>query len=127
MTDLHRRRLLAAVARTRRVASLDTDDVPPSRVQEAGDDPEQALTVRQLDDLFGSALASLPAEDAAILRLTFVQGRTRDEIRRALHLDQLSRDRLAAILDRLRSILSARQVGASEAATPGLRFLEGRS
>ena len=126
MTDHHRRRLLTALARTTPAVSLDTGAVPPSEVQEPRADPEQALRVRQLDELFAAALASLPAEDAAIVRLTFVQGWTRDQIRRALHLDELSRDRLTAILDRLRSILRARQVGLSEAATPGLRFLESR-
>ncbi|MGE0463180.1 MAG: RNA polymerase sigma factor [Vicinamibacterales bacterium] len=126
MSERHRRQLLATMARARRPSSVDTND-DAIGVLSSDPDPEQALRVRQLDDLFSKALASLPAEDAAIVRLTFVQGWTRDEIRRALHLDQLTRERITGILRALRTVLADLRVGRDEAATPGLRFLEGPS
>lgn len=125
MSERHRRQLLATMARTRCPASLDQDDGAMG-LHAPGPDPEQALRVRQLDDLFGKALASLPSEDAAIIRLTFVQGFSREEVRRALHLDRLTRDRIAGILSALGALLREQDIG-HDAGTPGLRFLEGPS
>jgi DNA-directed RNA polymerase specialized sigma24 family protein len=123
MTDRHRSELLALVARTRPAASLDGAE-SPARSLAAADDPERELGVRELDALFAAALAELPAEDAAIVRLTFVQGWSRERVRRGLHLERLTGERLAGILARLKELLTARRVGPREAATPGLRFLE---
>jgi DNA-directed RNA polymerase specialized sigma24 family protein len=127
VSDSHRRQLLALVARTKPAASLDTDDLPAEVVQESRADPERAATARELDRLFAAALAALPAEDSAILRLTFVQGMSREDVRRALHLPHLTRDRLSAILARLRSVMAGMRLGPGDAATPGLTFLEGGS
>jgi hypothetical protein len=57
-------------------------------------------------------LRALPSEDAAIVRLMFVHGWTRDGVKRALHLVDLPRERVAAILGRLRESLSAKPIGA---------------
>ncbi|MGH9318406.1 MAG: RNA polymerase sigma factor [Vicinamibacteria bacterium] len=124
MTDRHRGELLALVARNRPALSLDEAEAPVG-LAAAADDPEQALGVRELDAVFTAALAELPPEDAAIVRLTFVQGWSREQIRRGLHLERLTGDRIAAILARLKELLTARSVGPREAATRGLRFLEG--
>lgn len=124
MTDRHRSQLLALVARTRRATSLDSGELPGALMAADGD-PEHALSIRELDALLGEALAALPAEDAAIVRLTFVQGWSREEVRRALHLPRLPSERLAGIIERLRGWLSARRLGPGLAATPGLSFLEG--
>jgi DNA-directed RNA polymerase specialized sigma24 family protein len=127
MTDRHRGELLAFVARNRPAASLDEADAVETLEAGSAADPEQALVVSELDALFSSALGELPAEDAAIVRLTFVQGWTREQVRRGLQLDLLTRERVAAILARLRELLAARRLGPRDAATPGLRFLEGGS
>jgi DNA-directed RNA polymerase specialized sigma24 family protein len=124
MSDRHRSELLALVARTRPALSLDEAETPVA-LAVSSDDPEQALGVRELDAVFAAALAELPSEDAAIVRLTFVQGWSREQVRRGLHLERLTSDRIAAILARLKDLLAARSVGSREAATPGLRFLEG--
>ena len=123
MTERHRSDLLALVARTRPAVSLDD---PESSLEPAAaaDDPEQSLGVREIDAHFAAALAELPPEDAAILRLTFVQGWSREQVRRGLRLERLGGERIAAILSKLRELLKARRVGAREAATKGLRFLE---
>lgn len=125
MNDRHRAELLSLVARTRPSMSLTdlTDDA--GIAGRPSDDPEHALHRRELDELFASALAALAPEDAAIIRLIFVQGWSRQKVQRALHLESLTTGRVSAILGRLRSLLSARGIGGREAATPGLSFLEG--
>jgi DNA-directed RNA polymerase specialized sigma24 family protein len=127
MTDRHRSELLALMARARPPVSLDEPEAGARLASGAASDPEHALGVRELDVLFASALADLPAEDAAIVRLTFVQGWSREQVRRGLHLDRLSSERIASILERLKQLLAQRRLGPREAATPGLGFLEGGS
>jgi DNA-directed RNA polymerase specialized sigma24 family protein len=124
MSDRNRSQLLALLARSRPAASLDAADSPVRALADGESDPERALGLRELDELFASALAALPPEDAAIVRLTFVQGWSREEVRRALHLDRLTAERMTGILDALRQRLSAQRLGAADAATPGLSFLE---
>jgi DNA-directed RNA polymerase specialized sigma24 family protein len=124
MTDRHRAELLALVARTRTPAALEDAEATPAAPRAPGN-PEQSLQVRELDGLFAAALSALPAGEAAIVRLLFRQGWTRAQVQRALHLDELGTERVNAILRRLRELLAARRVGPREAATPGLRFLEG--
>jgi DNA-directed RNA polymerase specialized sigma24 family protein len=125
MTDRHRRQLLAALARTRTPVSLD-DEAADALPGSAGD-PEQALRAREIDRSFSAALAALPSEDAAIIRLTFVHGWSRAEVQRALHLERLTAERLASILAGLKRRLAEQRIGPSDAATPGLTFLEGGS
>jgi hypothetical protein len=123
MTDRHRGELLALVARSRPAVSFDDAELG-LEPKAAADDPERSLSLRELDAHFASALAELPPEDAAIVRLTFVQGWSREQVRRGLHLERLSGERIAAILSKLRELLKARRLGPREAATEGLRFLE---
>jgi RNA polymerase sigma factor (sigma-70 family) len=88
-------------------------------------DPEQALRLKETRDLFASALARLTTEEAAILRLKYVQGLTHRQIQQALHLPQLTDDRVKAITARLRAHLADQPVAAGDA-EPGLAFLEER-
>lgn len=127
MTDRHRAELIALVARTTPASSLDDDVTPEPASVAVADNPEEELGVRELDAQFASALAALPAEDAAIIRLTFVQGWSRRQVQRALHLESLSADRITGVLDRLKQLLAARRLGPRDAATPGLTFLQGGS
>lgn len=125
MTDRHRSELLAFVARTRRPLSLEPDDPPLAPgVVDRRPNPEESLRAKQLDEAFIAALRDLPPEDAAIVRLKFVRGWTRDAIRRALQLDELPAERVSRILAALRSKLADRGVGARDAVSPGLGFLE---
>ena len=51
--------------------------------------------------------APLPAEDQVIVSMRIVDGLTLNEIKRALHLDVLTADRLAGILSSLRAALES--------------------
>ena len=125
LSERHRFELLALVARSHQTVSLETDaGRSPLTLVELRHNPETVLAVKHLERTLSHAIAELPAEDAAIVRLMFVQGWARHEIQRALHLKELTRERVRAILTGLRARLEARGIGAREAATPGLAFLE---
>lgn len=128
LTERQRAELLSLAARSRPPVRLETETgeliVEP---RDGRDDPETQARVAELDARFAAALSALPSEDAAILRLRYVQGLTRPEIEGALHLEQLTEDRMRSIMARLRRELAQREVGAAEAATRGLAFLEGGS
>ena len=124
LSDRHRRELLALVARTRTPVSLDDEDERPRlALVDRQPHPEAALRVREIDEAFAGAMAELPAEDRAIVKLKFVQGWAGSEIQRALHLDALPPERIGSIVAMLRERLAARGIGHAEAATPGLKFL----
>jgi DNA-directed RNA polymerase specialized sigma24 family protein len=78
--------------------------------------PEQSALADERNAAFAAALATLPAEDAAIVRLRFVQGCSLAKIRRALHLASLGEERLAAILARVRSALEGQALAAGTGA-----------
>ena len=123
LSERHRSELLSQLARARDPRSL--DELDSSREPAAtDDDPERAATRRQLDARLASVIASLSREDAAILRLTFVQGWSRSVVRRALHLRELSQERIESILAALRERLESHGIAAADAATPGLAFFE---
>jgi RNA polymerase sigma factor (sigma-70 family) len=123
LSDRQRVELLSQLARERAARGHQPlEEIAPPAAP--GDDPERAAAVREIEARLAAALAELPAEDAAILRLTFVQGWSRAVVQRALRLPELAPARIRRILDALRERLAAAGVGAAEAATPGLRFLE---
>ena len=103
-------------------------DVPEeTRTREPADtrgDPELALRRKEADRVFGEALARLTPEEAAIVRLKFVQGLTHREIQQALQLERLTDDRVKGILARLRTLLSGGGPGAVDTSISGLAFLE---
>jgi RNA polymerase sigma factor (sigma-70 family) len=128
LTDRQRGELLATAARGAAPVSLDAepaDGEPPLEVPDTAVDPERQVQTREADRLFERALASLPAEDAAIVRLKFAEGLSLRQIRDALHLEMLTEQRLRAILDALKQRLAADRFGRGDASATGLAFLEG--
>ena len=123
LSDRHRAELLALMARNRTPLSLDDEDAFPGlTLVDRQPDPEGALRMKQVDDALTSALADLPAEDAAIVRLKFVQGWALSDIRHALHLspDALSTGRLSRIVTTLRDRLASRGITGQDATSPGM-------
>lgn len=72
----------------------------------------------------GQVIGGLPPEDAAIVRLKYVEGLSPKQIRAALHLDELSEQRVGGILETLKARLADRHVGALDASALGLTFFE---
>lgn len=99
----HYSELVSLTARSRPPVSLDAEieegrlDPPDSSAMADAD-----LEGRERDLAIERALTALPPEDAAIVRLHYFQGLSLAAVQRALHLPQLSRDRVRAIIDALR-------------------------
>lgn len=107
LSDRHRRDLLAMAVRSRVPASLEAQLEEGSLEPRApGADPETALRAREVTAALNAALASLAPEDAAIVRLKYVQGLTHHDIERALHLDRLTDARVKGIVAKLRARLT---------------------
>jgi DNA-directed RNA polymerase specialized sigma24 family protein len=121
LSERHRAELLAHAARSRPMVALDAP-TPPAIADDRAN-PEDALRVKRLERAIVEALATLDPVDAAIVRLLFVQGWALLEVQRALHLQDLTRERVRGILARLRAALEARGVGADSASAGGLAFL----
>lgn len=107
LTERHRRDLLAMAVRAKTPASLDAEIEKGLDVPAADPDPELAMRAAQSAAVLDNALASLPREDAAIVRLKYGQGLTHRDIQRALHLPDLSDSRVKAIVAKLRAALTA--------------------
>lgn len=109
LTERHRSELLSMAARARSAGSLDAD---PDGASEIADpralDPETMMAAGENDVNFARALASLSPEEAAIVRLRFVQGLSLRQVQQALHLEELTAARVRAILDRIRTALAGR-------------------
>ncbi len=105
LTERHRRELLAMSVRSRTPASLEAELENGLEVAAVTPDPAEALGARDGAAALERALRSLPAEDAAIVRLKYIQGLTRRDIERALHIDELPEARVKAIVARLRALL----------------------
>jgi DNA-directed RNA polymerase specialized sigma24 family protein len=124
LTARHRRELLALAARSR-PASLEAELEQGGSNQPDGQgaDSERAPGEREIARAFDGTLAALPPEDAAIVRLKYVQGLTHHDIQRALHLERLTDERVKGIVARLRGLLS----GSHGRAVPGrgLAFQDG--
>jgi RNA polymerase sigma factor (sigma-70 family) len=126
----HRSELLSMVARSRAPISLEGDDDAPLVDPPAETlDPEALLRARERDERITAALAMLPAEDAVIVSLKFVEGLTRPQIQRFLQLPELTEHRVRAIVAALRAQLAEAEHGKSFAsrkephrapATPGI-------
>ena len=120
----HHSKMLSLVARRRPPVSL--DEVPDEALAEQTEswpDPELALHVKEIDAAFSDALAALPPEEAAVVRMMFVHGWPRHQIQHALHLDDLTQARVRKILDRLRSMLAEKRIRSAEAIGRRLTFL----
>jgi DNA-directed RNA polymerase specialized sigma24 family protein len=105
LTDRHRADLLALSVRSRAPVSLDDEEADVAEIVDEAPDPEASVAAGQSREALARALAALPPEDAAIVRLRFVQGLSLKEVQRALHLKHLTEHRLAGILDALRAAL----------------------
>jgi DNA-directed RNA polymerase sigma subunit (sigma70/sigma32) len=118
-----RAELLSSTLRLRPPGSLHDEEGrlavdPPSE----GATPEQTALAAERSRQFAAALATLPAEEAAIVRLRFVQGHSLAKIRRALHLEALSEARLRQILARLRAALEASDLRGADFAAAEVTF-----
>lgn len=111
LTDRHRADLLALAARSRAPVPIDETDVI-DRVADPRDDPERAMRTAQIADGLDAALRSLSADDAAIVRLRYVEGLTTTQVQRALGFSRLTAERIQEALDRLRAALRTRGVEA---------------
>jgi len=128
LTERQRAELVAMTARTATPASLDAPTDDEEQKIDAADpraDLEARAHVRRMDSLMERALASLPGEDAVVLRLRYVEGFTIKQIRAAVGLPSLGEPQVREILDRLKQRLAASGVTESDAAASGLAFLEG--
>lgn len=110
LTPRHRRELLSLVTRTRRPASLTAaeDEEEGWSVPAPEASPEDQLAAQEQAAAFDRALRSLLPEEAAIIRLKYVQGLSTRDVQAALHLERLTEDRLKQILDKLRVALTLR-------------------
>ena len=105
--DRQRSELLSAAMRARPAISLDDDpEHGVVDVLDEGAGPDQVLAAREAAKAFEAALAALPAEDGAIIRLRYLHALSLSEIRRALHLSTLTEQRVRGILDGLRARLA---------------------
>lgn len=108
LTERQRADLLAMAARLEPGSTLDGDDGEPmTHVASEAADPEMALLAGRRRDALALAMRTLPAEDQVIVSMRVVDGLTLHEIKRALHLDVLTADRLAGILASLRVALES--------------------
>jgi DNA-directed RNA polymerase specialized sigma24 family protein len=125
LTERHYSELVSMTARARTAVSLD-DELEQGRADPPDPQPsiESRVEGRELEARLGAALAALPPEDSAIVRLHYYQGLALTEVQRALHLRELPRTRVAAITGQLRALLEP-ALGAP-AAAPSASRLGGR-
>ena len=108
LTPRHRSELISTAMRGRPPLSLDADE--DEAFKEPVDDrpsPDELVSAQEKHAAFERAMAALPPEDAAIVRLRYVHALSLAEVRRALHLPSLNENRVRAILDRLREMLAS--------------------
>lgn len=105
MNARQRSDLLAMLAREGVPASLDDEPVAET-VTTREPDPEQQLRVSESADALRRALSTLPPEDSLIVQLMYVDGLSRKQVERALHISDLSADRSLQLLATLKGQLS---------------------
>jgi DNA-directed RNA polymerase specialized sigma24 family protein len=125
LTSRNRVQLAALLARASRTTSLEEDGRHSKDAIEPRDNPEATLRAREIETAWREALETLPAEEAAIVRMIFVHGWTLREVKRGLHLEHLSPERVQGILDKLRTMMARKGIGPGDSARRGLTFLEG--
>lgn len=112
LSTRHRSELLSMAARSRPTVSLEGDDDAPVVDPPAETlDPEAVLRAREREGQLTRALATLPAEDAVIVSLKFVEGLTRAQIQRFLRLPELTEHRVRTIVVTLRARLAEAERG----------------
>ena len=84
---------------------MDDENADVGDVVDDSIDLEASVAAKQSREALERALAALPREDAAIVRLRFIQGLSLKNVQSALHLKQLTEDRVAGIVEVLRTAL----------------------
>lgn len=106
LTARHRSELVAAAFRARPIEALeDADGGPHADVPDESASPEAALIEREQRARLEVALARLPSEDAAVLRLHIENGLSLAQVRHALRLPSLNAARVGEILAAVRTRL----------------------
>jgi DNA-directed RNA polymerase specialized sigma24 family protein len=121
LSQRQRAELLAMAARDAGPAPLEHED--GTLTVDIGSDapgPDDVARAREASAALSRALAALPAEDALIVSMRFVDGLSRAEVARALHLTSLSGERIAGILARLKALLEEHGVDRGDAALHAL-------
>ena len=113
LTTRHRAELLASGVRSTAPMSLDEAD-GVARAEDPRPNPETTLRVAQINAQLDAALKQLPREDAAIVRLKYVEGLSNRDVEYALGIVGLTAARLHDILSRLRRALESAGVAAIE-------------
>ena len=113
LTTRHRAELLASGVRSTAPMSLEDAD-GAGRAEDPAPNPETALRVSQINEQLDAALRQLPREDAAIVRLKYVEGLSNRDVEFALGIGGLTTARLNDILSRLRRGLESAGVAAVE-------------
>jgi RNA polymerase sigma factor (sigma-70 family) len=118
---------LSLAIRTKPPLALEDADaaetIPDSRI-----DPETAVRIAQLNAILNASLHQLPPEEAAIIRLKYVEGLTNAAIERALGVKGITLTRMQDILVRLRATLERAGIGAPDVAlAPGISLDGGGS
>jgi DNA-directed RNA polymerase specialized sigma24 family protein len=110
LTERQRMDLITMTARAGAALALEDEDGEPLVQAVVNDpDPESALLLDRRRDALQRALLTLPEEDRVIVSMRFLDGLTVQEIRRALHLDALTPDRMTSIVAALRRALESQE------------------
>jgi DNA-directed RNA polymerase specialized sigma24 family protein len=106
LTTRHHSELLSMATRRRTPEALDAPGGGLTFDPEAAVlSPEEEVLKVERERQLHAALAALPAEDAAIVRLHIGHGLTLAQVRQALRLPHLTPERLHGVLDRLKQLL----------------------
>lgn len=114
LSDRHRAELFALAVRSHAPVPIDDTDAP-ARLPDRRT-PELDARVSQLNAQLERALKQLPAEDAAIVRLKYVEGLTNADIEHAIGAPGVTARRVQEILSKLRAMLESMGVDAADAA-----------
>lgn len=115
LNDRHRAELLALAARSKAPVAIDDTDAA-ERLEDPHDDPESRARVAQIDAALDAALRQLLPEDAAIVRLKFIEGLSNASIEHAIGITGLGPARIQQLLATLRTALARLGVDARDVA-----------
>jgi RNA polymerase sigma factor (sigma-70 family) len=113
LSERQRAELVSMAAGVREPAQLE-DEYGQPRVEPAdeGLEPWQAIRARETSEALTAALAELPAEDALIVSMRYLDGLSHAQVARALHIAPAGAGRMREILQSLREILQRRGIEA---------------
>lgn len=105
LSTRQRGELLALLWREEAVSLEDDPGAEHLAETNRGANPERELGDRETAEAVRRALAALPPEDALIVTMLYVDGLSRREVERALHIPALTAERTEGILARLKTHL----------------------